>query len=81
MKEDVTIKDFFIHHETEDERRFGEAADRDKSMDDKLDKMLNNHLAHIEPDLAEAKIDLKWMKWIGYVIIAIEIAKLFGVQL
>lgn len=51
------ITELFASHEERDTQRFEEAANRDVAMDAKLDKMLNNHLHHMENDMW-------WIKWL-----------------
>ncbi len=58
------VKELFIRHEARDEVRFMDVGE-------KLDKILYNHLSHMEPDLAETresmaevKEALKWNTWL-----------------
>lgn len=50
------LADQFRDHEEHDDNRF-------TALDGKLEKILNNHLAHMEPDLASMKADMVWVKW------------------
>ncbi len=48
------VTQLFFRHEVRDEERFGD-------VNNKLDKILNNHLAHMEPDLAWLVWIMKWL--------------------
>ncbi len=51
------VTQLFLRHETRDEERFGD-------VNSKLDKILNNHLYHMEPDIASIKSNNEWQNYI-----------------
>ncbi len=51
------VKQLFEQHEKDDTRRFGE-------INTKLDTVLNNHLAHMEPDISAIKEGMKRQDWL-----------------
>ncbi len=48
------VTELFVRHEVRDEERFGD-------VNTKLDKILNNHLSHMEPDIAWIVWIIKWL--------------------
>lgn len=56
------IEERQAEHEKLDAVRFGK-------IEETLDKIQNNHLAHIQTDMALVKNDLRWIRNISYVII------------
>lgn len=59
-----------------------ENADREFSrLNDKMDIMMNNHLAHIAVDLAKVKVDLRWLKkWHWVVSVPAAVGALTGIS-
>lgn len=69
------VEQLFNDHEKLDEKRFNAAKSRDQGMSKKLDKILGNHLAHMEPDLAALKeiqsVQNETLKWQNKLLIGI----------
>lgn len=61
-EQEFNLKQAFQEHTKEDGKNFDRVSSEQKRLTDALEKIRDNHLAHIQADVAGLKADNVWVK-------------------